>query len=267
MQPIPKRFSSIQGLGNTVEYFPLKHRFLMRAGNILLGILCLLAGLFAIGLTTVQGFLRYYYHGPAVVLRGVLAPVILGILLIALGIYGLASGARRWKKGAVLFEHGIAVQGNGPIETSSWKDLASLRMAVSRKVFAGIPSGTDQKFTLTCKDGRRLSIDGELAGAASLMDQVRARMLPVLYETYAPRFESGQDFAFGSIVIHKELGIRIKKRRLPWETLQKAAIQNGELRLLAADSGGKSSVTRIPVAEIPNLDLLMVFLHQARPDF
>ena len=265
MQRIPAKFSRLTGLGGAVSYHPLRYGFIKRAGSVVLAVACMLAGVYAIGIAILQGFDRYYHHGPAVVLRGVLAPIILGLLLTAAAIYTGVYAIRCWRKAAVLFEQGIAIDDINGLESCSWKNLASFRMAVASRTFVGIPARTDQKYTVIRSDGEHLCFDGGIKNAEALAEKLRAQVLPVLYARLEPEFTSGQGFVFGELEIQKDKGIRLKQKNLPWNALEKTAVQDGELQLLASDPKGRKSIYRVPVAEIPNLDLLLVFIRQVKP--
>lgn len=265
MQRIPAKFSRLKGLGGPVSYHPLKYGFIKRAGSVVLGLIGFLGGTFTIGLALLQGFDRYYHHGPSVVLRGVLAPIILGVLLIAASFYVWVYAIRRWRNEAVLFEQGVAIDHPNGLMSCSWKELASFRMSITSRTVMGIPTGTDQKYLVIRTDGEQLRFDGELANAQALAEKIRAQVLPILFERFGPEFISGQEFVFGAVEIHKETGIRLKQKTLPWSALEKAAVQDGELHFSVSDPKGRKSIYRVSVAEIPNLDLLLTFIRQVKP--
>jgi hypothetical protein len=265
MTRIPGAFKKVQGMGAPLEVFPLKNAFLLRAGGVGLSILCILGGIAAAGMAGLDAYNRYYRHGPAVIWRGLALPLILALLLIVVGIF-IASGlVSRWKKTLVLFEQGVAVRDREGLVACRWAEAASLRIAFSRRTFAGIGLSTTRNVILVREDGERVCFDGDLRGADDALEKIRARLLPIFYERFEPEFEAGHAFVFGPIELQKKQGIRLKQKTMDWQALQKADIDQGRLQIATSDSSGKAREISVPVADIPNLDLLMAFIRQIKP--
>jgi hypothetical protein len=265
MLRLPGAFNKVQGLGTPLEVFPLRRAFFLRTGSLLFSLLCAVSALLLAGWAAQDALDRYYHHGPAVVWRGLVLPLVLALLLLAVGISVASGAARRWNKTLVIYEGGIAVRSQSGIATCRWADAASLRIAISRRTFSGIRLGTSKKITLVRADGERVSFDEDIRGIDMALEKIRAWLLPILYERYVPEFEEGHAFVFGPIEIQKDAGIKLKQKTLPWETLQKAAVDQGTLRLTAGEPNGKQKQVSVPVSEIPNLDLMLVFIRQIRP--
>jgi hypothetical protein len=265
MVRLPDAFKKVQGLGTPLEVYPLKNGFLIRAGGLVLASLCILGGIAAAGLSGLDAYNRYYRHGPAVIWRGLALPLVLELVLIVLGVIVASGVAGRWRQTLALYEQGLAMRDRAGLVTCKWAETASLRIDLSRRTFAGIGLGTMHRVTLVREDGERISFDGELAQADDALEKIRARLLPILYERFEPQFESGQAFVFGPIELQKQQGIRLKQKALDWPSLQKAIIDQGKLQLASSDSNGKIKEITIPVADIPNLDLLMAFIRQMKP--
>jgi hypothetical protein len=265
MVRLPGAFKTIQGLGTPVAVYSLRNGFISRFGSILLIALALLGSVALAGWALMDGFERYYRHGPAVVLRGVFLPALGAILLIALAVDVLLVALRRWRKAVVIYEQGLAVCNRDGLAFLRWGEIASLRVSSVQRTFSGIPISTVRLVGLAASDGRRVAFDGDIRGVDDALEKIRVRLLPILYERLEPGFQSGQTFAFGPIELHKDQGMTLKKKCLPWNTLQKAAVDQGALRLAVGEADGKLKEIRVPVDEIPNLDLLMVFIRLAKP--
>jgi hypothetical protein len=265
MPRLPGAFKKVQGLGAPLDVYPLRNALLLRTGALLFSFLCVGSALLLTGWAAVNAFERYYRHGPAVVWRGLALPLILGLLLLAVGIAAANGAARRWKKTLVIYEGGIAVRSQAGIATCKWVEAASLRIAISERTFSGVRLGTEKKITLVRADGERICFDEDIRGADEALEKIRGWLLPILYERYVPEFEEGHAFVFGPIEIQKDAGVTLKQKTLSWDALQKAAVDQGTLRLSANDSTGKLKQVSVPVAEIPNLDLMLVFIRQIKP--
>ncbi len=265
MARLPGAFRNVQGLGAPLEIFPLRNGFLFRAGAALLAVLSLGAALAVAGWAVLDAFERYYRHGPAVVWRGLVLPVLVVIVLLWIGIDVIVVAARRWNKMVVIYEQGIAVRDRSGTTSCNWASVASLRIANTRRSFGGIPLGTTKTITLATSNGARIVFDGDVRGADEALEKIRARLLPILYERFEPGFEAGQAFAFGPIELQKDQGVTMKQKTLPWDSLQHAEVDRGMLQLAVGETNGKVKEIRVPVAEIPNLDLLMAFIRQVKP--
>ncbi len=265
MVRLPGAFKTIQGLGSAVAVYPLRNGFLSRFGSVLLVALSLIGSFALAGWAVMDGFDRYYRHGPAVVLRGVLLPALGAVLLLVLAVEVLVVALRRWRKAVVIYEQGLAVCNRDGLAFFRWGEIASLRVGSFQRTFSGIPISTVRQVALAAADGRRIAFDGDIHGVDDALEKIRLRLLPILYERFEPGFQSGQTFAFGPIELHKDQGMILKKKPLPWSTLQKAAVDQGVLHLAVGETDGKLKEIRVPVDEIPNLDLLMVFIRQSKP--
>jgi hypothetical protein len=265
MVRLPGAFKTIQGLGTPVAVYPLRNGFFSRLGSVLVVALALLGSMSLAGWAVMDGFERYYRHGQAVVLRGVYLPVLGAVLLLILAVDVLVVAIGRWRKAVVIYEQGLAVCNRDGLAFFRWGEVASLRVSSTQRTFIGIPVGATRQVALAAADGRRIAFDGDIRGVDDALQKIRLRLLPILYERFEPGFQSGQTFAFGPIELHKDQGMILKKKILPWNTLQKAAVDQGALHLAVGEENGKLKEIRVPVDDIPNLDLLMVFIRLSKP--
>lgn len=265
MARIPREFRHIKDLGDLVAIYPLRRAWLVRAGSVLLAVSCAAAGLVVLGNTGLQALDRYYRHGPAVVMRGAVLPLLLAFLLFALALYILLAMVRLWKKCLVLYVGGLAYTGYHGTQSYRWDQVASLRGSAIQRTLLGFAFGNKASYSLITTSGQTIQLESDLAGIDEAVDAVREKLVPLLYERYHPGFASGQGYLFGPIGIQKSQGITIRQLTLPWTNLRSPAIKNGELRIPTRDAKGKDRVYSIPVSEIPNLDLLMAFLAEMQP--
>ncbi len=249
-------------LGTLLEEFPAGGRAGFRWAARILGSVLLLGGILFLGFGLYSGYSAYYRHGPAVVRQNLLLPVSLGLLFLLLGGLILVSALARNGKSIVIYEHGFMLHDRKVDEAWRWDDLASIRTAVTRQYFLGIRSGNRHMYTLARRDGERLVLDDRVRGVETLADRIREKALPMLYARYVPSLLHGQELAFGPVQVCKEKGIVIGKKTLAWGRIHQAVVENGALTITTVNGQKTPRTVRIPVAEVPNVDILLAIIQE-----
>ena len=65
---------------------------------------------------------------------------------------------------------------------------------------------------------------------------------------------------FGKDLVIEREGVRVAKKRIPWDTLRGSALERGMVVLKVQKRSGS-----VPVSSIPNLDLLLAILKERVP--
>lgn len=248
-----------QGLGKQVAEFSMKDGWLIRAAGILLCILGFGGAIAAAAWGIWQAYQEYYLHGPAVILRSLVIPgLVVGLLFIA-GISALRLAGLR-QVAVTVFEDGLSVKEGKKVQKWNWEDLTSLRVTAERRQVPGLPAGNNQSYTLVWNDGQRLFLDRRIHQVERLAATIREKSLPILYARYSQLFESGQEMAFGPVLVGKASGVGIKNKMLTWDQVQKASIQKGLLSVIGKDKKGKSIKFIVPVEEVPNPEILLTLV-------
>ncbi len=262
MDQLPKEFAAVKRLGTPLELYPLHSRFLRRWGNFIIGMLILLGaiGTLLYGLwITVQD---YYIYGPAILLRTLSLPTIIALVLFVAGSLALAAAYRNWLKSAVLYEGGMAFADRHGLRAWRWDEIEELHSSVTRHYFSAIYTGTSHRYIVTHRDGHMVTLDDDLQRVDRLAANLRERLVPVLYQRSAEAFNRGQEVTFGPVTVSKAVGLGAGKKAYLWTEIAAVAVKDGYLRVIPAGNKTGPRSLALPVAQIPNLEVLVSLVDQ-----
>jgi len=142
-----------------------------------------------------------------------------------------------------------------------WTSLSGVASGAVQIRFLGIPLATHYRATLYPAVGKPVSLDDTLDNLPELLTQVKARLYPRMLAVCMKAFSEGQRLYFGNISIN-QVELRVtdgapSPRSLPWEQIRRIRVESG---LLVIESGANEAI-QMPVAEIPNLELLLQIIH------
>lgn len=159
-----------------------------------------------------------------------------------------------------LYRDGIACLGQGKVRAWPWADIR----AVYAEVYADqvtTDTGVGALFTVAHRDGSRFTINHLFAGWQQLIDRVRREVDSRVGPEVTRAFEAGQPVPFGDDLVVEREGVRVAKKLIPWDAIRGCKVERGMLVLRAQ----KSSPAQVPVAAIPNLELLLGLLRRNLP--
>jgi hypothetical protein len=255
---IPEIYNSVTGLGARRTYYPVKNW--NRLGNLVI-CLVLLAGaalvlLFGIYTT----YLAYQQNGPAMIDDKLPVPLVIAFLLAAFGVLAGWGAYVNWKKGALVFERGIAYSDRKGLQLWQWEDIVSMKSAITRHYTNGIYTGTTHVYTLLNRQDQRLVLADSIGKIEELANLIDESIFPRLYELASGQYNSGQPVVTGPVTVSKS-GITISKKTYPWSEVKEVSINRGVLKVSRKD-GGWFSGASAPASTIPNLRVLLTIIHQ-----
>ncbi len=205
-------------LGSLIDGLPYKRPSIGRVIQFLLGGSCLLGGAAVIVLGLLDVYDQYYRHGPAIIFRSLVLPLALGVVLGMIGLAIIRAAYVHPRKSLGIYSKGWVLSSGSDEQAWRWDELASIRTAVTRRYFLGIPGSTRHVYTLVRRDGERMVLDDDLKNVERLAEKIRDQAIPVLYSRYSHSFDQGVDLAFGPIVINRKTGYsdtyRKRQRRI-----------------------------------------------------
>ena len=151
---------------------------------------------------------------------------------------------------------GIRKKSGGQDQKLRWDSLETLRMMLSRAYFLGIPGRRRERVVLTDAVGDKLTFDARMDRFDELVNLVRERSFPALYQLPQEQLSRAGTLSFGELVSLSPDSLRIRKTAFSLEQLKSAAINKGWLRI-KSENGRK---TRIRVDKLNNPDVLLHLL-------
>jgi len=255
---LPETSSSQSSLGGLKETFPLRkgRRWAwLAAALVFLGSS---AGVAAYGLYLANiGWKRY---GAAVVTESLFWPVIATAGLFLLSLIFAGAAYANWVKAIMLYQNGFAYKDRRGLHPWRWRDVASLRMAVTRHDIFGIHTGTTHAYTVENRSGNRLVLNDGFSRVEELARVIEENIFPLLFEQATQQFNFEKNLNFGPIMVNKA-GIQINRKSFGWGEVQQVSVHQGILKI-SEKRGGWFSGASAATAAIPNLRVLLSIVSQ-----
>lgn len=255
---LPVAFSSLSSLGGVVDFFPLRKG--RRWASLVLALVLLIGsvGILLYGVYVANlGWRRY---GAAVVGETLFWPLVFAAGLFLLSIVFAWITYANWGKAIALYQNGFAYNHPGGLQSWRWKDVAALRMAVTRHDLFGINTGATHVYSVENRNGSRLALNNAFNRVEELARVIEEKTFPSLFEQAAQQYNAGQTLTFGPVLVNKT-GIQISKKNYAWGEIQPVTVRRGYLHI-ARKEGGLFSGAKTALASIPNLRVLLSLISQ-----
>ena len=220
------------------------------------------------------GIQRYQYalthFGPVAARHWSRTWFLLAALAAVVFIVLLVMRLRRARMVAAVYKRGLLLRtGFRAARTLTWRQIAGIAAATTHEHFFGIPLGIHQTVTLYPVLGRPIRLSGELERLPELAARIKASFYRRLAPDLRAAFEAQQWLFFGPVAIQKN-ALQLKrpwplgreKRIFRWNQVDQITIQDGFLVIKWAGSLTRRKSSRIPVSQIPNVELLVQIIQQ-----
>lgn len=195
---------------------------------------------------------------------GGLGNLVGGLITGTLAIHLLRRTYRWWSRRIEVHELGLVQIESGRARGVAWSAIEKVCFSVRRYRMVFLPAGTEYSVRITTEAGDHLEFDHQTKNTRSLLQTVRDRSFPHLYEKAIASLRRGREVEFGNFIIARQ-GIVHKGRSLAWSELQDVDVQNGEVIVLA-QRGGKAKVwAKERFESMCNVDVILAVLQQ-RPN-
>lgn len=169
----------------------------------------------------------------------------------------------RMRRFAAVHVNGLRLRpGFSRIYSRFWSEIDGLSTQIIQERFLHLNLRTSYQITLHLKDGLRLRLRGPLENMPELIQSIKDNLYPQRLPELRAAYQSGAWVSFGPLSLQSD-GLALpggKGTHIPWEQVLELQVQNGDLVVQVQDR----PATRIPVSEIPNLEL-MLDLSQQEP--
>jgi len=235
-------------------FFPKDHnlrRWLMIISG---GLLILVASVFAsiLALNTYTSVLR---HGRAVLLNNVIPILPLVFIAIPFGLLIIMWAKTHWDDQLTINESGIFQQ-NGKKERSwVWDETEKLNTLITEIQFGGSSVGTKVKLQLTDENNRKWLIRNRYENILELVEKIREKVLPVLYNKAIQKFATNEEIKFHPGLTATKTGLRINNQQILWEEHLESPVRNNKLIIKYQEN--QEPIFKSELDKIENLDLLL----------
>ncbi len=255
---IPEAYLSVIGLGAPRGYFPVKGW--NRWGGLIFFFIFLVGAVLVFSLGVYDTYVAYQSNGPAMIDDKLTGPLVIAVILFALGLLAGRGAYANWNKGVAAYERGFAYNDRKGLQIWGWENVVSMASAITRHYTNGIYTGTTHMYTLYNRQNQRLVLSDTIGKVEELAQHIDQNIFPLLYGRTADQYNAGQAIVFGPVAISK-MGIAIGKKTYPWTDVQEVSIHQGILKVSKKD-GGWFSGASAAASTIPNLRVLLTIIQQ-----
>lgn len=220
----------------------------------------LLLGLLAVGIPLAYGFYRYRdgYNN-----HGELAAVTWSRPWFLLAIFALICCSLLFVHRMRLAGLFIAVHENGlnlalaHRDSLRWEEISGIATDMLQPGFFAISHAIQYRATIIPNVGKPITLAGAYENLPECITRIKAKMYPRLIAELRPMYSGGKWVYFGPVAIRQDT-LRLGKKQFPWTKVKRVSIEKGELVVELFDHPSK----RIPLASIPNFELLLQLIDQ-----
>lgn len=241
-----------------MDFFPLRKG--RRWASLILALVLLIGSVGVIIYGIYLADISWQRYGAAVVGETLFWPLVFAAGLFLLSIVFTWITYANWGKAIVLYQNGFAYKDRRGLRLWRWKDVAALRMAVTRHDLFGINTGATHVYSVENRNGSRLALNDAFRRVEELARVVEENTFPLLFEQASQQYNSGRNLAFGPVMVN-QASIQIGRKSYAWGEVQQVSIQQGILKV-SKKGGGWLSGARAAAADIPNLRVLLSIIDQ-----
>jgi hypothetical protein len=216
-----------------------------------------------LGLTTYERF------GPVPALSKSIPWFLLGVVILFTWIIIIILRWVRTQPGVRLYANGLFIE--SPRNRSlTWGQIDGIAQGITA-CGRFRPDDLGYRASLYPCEGRPIHLHGSGDGKAGmpnlpeLVSRIKAGLYPTLQVELARMFREGLPLRFGPVRIDKEC-LKVSRRgpvpgtlSVPWERMNRITVQSGNFLVESSDH---RRPIRLPVSEIPNLELLLKIIDQ-----
>jgi len=156
----------------------------------------------------------------------------------------------------------IAVHDHGLILALSsknafrWEQLGGISASITQSSLLGQRFRQRHRAIIYPNVGKPLLLNDSYLGLAECISRIKAKLYPRLLPGLSASFQSGQWIYFGPVAIQAQK-LRIHKHEFDWSQVNSIHIESGYMVIEWVNHKQQ----RIRVSEIPNIELLLQFIH------
>lgn len=141
-----------------------------------------------------------------------------------------------------------------------WEEISGIATAMFQPSFFVVRRGVQYRAILYPNVGKSILIQGAYQNLPECITRIKARLYPRLISELKQTFVDGKWVYFGPVAIQRT-SLRLQKKQLSWAEVDRVSIAKGELVVELVDHSSKE----IPVAKIPNIEILLQLIDQGVP--
>ena len=189
----------------------------------------------------------------------VLVLVIVGLLLIAGGIYSMLYGVIYKNWGVYVYDRGfVHKRGSQAGQPFRWEQIEAVWYRVTRHYRNGIYMGTTHNYRVRRQDGYEIVLNDRFANVATLGDTVSNQVTGAKMPQVIAAYNAGQAITFGPLSVSRQGIQNASGNLLPWPEIKDVSLQSGYVAVSKAGKWLRWSSQ--PVRNIHNVFLFIAMV-------
>ncbi len=216
-----------------------------------------ICGVVFCGLVVLFGLLTF----PFCITERSIAPLLLGLPLIALGAGGVLWAS--WSLGlrVYLFEGGLVRAHRKNFLVVPWDDVEFVWQSITEHYYNGAYTGTTYHYSLQLYDGAYVKLGNNLKGIKDLGEEVMHQTSQALHPKLMTRYNKGKVVDFGKLGISKD-GLHYGDSFLKWKEIDAVKIQQGAISV--SKRGKWFNWCNIAASQVPNLWVFLSMVDEVK---
>lgn len=244
-------------LGAEIGTYPVRNQSYKRVIGTTLGTSIILAAVIFFTLGFYDLVMAVRLHGRAMVLLH--APsLVLMLAFLPIGVVILLYTALNWDNHITLFERGLILKQGIRTKMWIWEGTTRLDTHITHIKFGGSIIDIRVRFILG-NPQETLTTRNKYEEMSTIIQEVRARVLPLLAKWASQRMKKGQTIEFSNKLIASKQSLIINGEPFNWNQIDAPIIKNRQLIL--QESKNHQNVFQTRLNQITNLDLLISLLN------
>lgn len=260
--PIPhkkvSRSTKSTDLGHIINHYPIRRYQLKRWLPLIGGAFMVLAGIGLLINLLLNTRTAVQVHGPAILLSILPLPTAVYLLLLLGGIISMILAWVYWRDCITLYETGLIKKNRNKVQVWYYEDTERFDNDITQIMFGGSIIGEKMTIILEDESKRRFTIRNRYTRMEDLLQILRARVLPGLFQRARKHLNDGQVLHFSDKLKADAKGLEVSKNLIPYDDIRYKITQN--TLKLHQDSDVNKLLFKSDITKIKNLDLLLDLL-------
>lgn len=153
-----------------------------------------------------------------------------------------------------LYQGGFTLTRGGATTGVAWNEVTTITQRIIRYRTYGIPTYTSYRFNLTLANGQQINLSETLAKAGQMGEIMQRQITQALAPRALESLRAGAALPFGKLSANP-MGLANGRATLPWQEIDRVAIQNGSLLIFR--KGQRLRWDSTSIAKTPNAYVLL----------
>ena len=142
-----------------------------------------------------------------------------------------------------------------------WEQISGVALSVTQNVFLRSRGHTHLRAVIYPNLGGKIRLDERLQNLPELISRIKASLYPRMLPGMKADFQAGKWLYFGPLAVQAK-ALSLQQGEISWEQVENLQVKDGYLAVSWTEGQETVRDKRIPIAKIPNLELLLQIIRE-----